>query len=50
MSPAKAAEPIEIPFGLSTRVDPVKHVLNRGPDPPMRRCDFEGKEAADCKV
>jgi len=32
VSPAKTAEPIEMPFGLSTRVGPGYHVLNRGPD------------------
>ena len=29
----KTAEPIEMPFGLRTRVDPVNHVLDGGPDP-----------------
>ena len=32
MSPAKAAEPIEMPFGTLTRVGPRNHVLDRGPD------------------
>jgi len=27
-STAKPAEPIEMPFGLWTRVDPMKHVLD----------------------
>ena len=33
VSLAKAAEPIEMPFGLLTRVGPRKHVLDGGPDP-----------------
>ena len=31
--PAKTAEPIEMPFGLRTRVGPRNHVLDCGPDP-----------------
>jgi len=30
VSPAKTAEPIEMPFGLRTYVDPGNHVLSRG--------------------
>jgi len=41
MSPAKTAEPIEVPFGLRTRVGPGNHVLDRGPDSPMGRGNFE---------
>ena len=33
MSPAKTAEPIEMPFELKTRLGPRNHVLDRGPDP-----------------
>jgi len=33
MSPAKTAEPIEMPFGLYTRVGPRNHALDGGPDP-----------------
>ena len=33
VSPAKTAEPIEMPFGLRTWVGPRNHVLDRGPDP-----------------
>jgi len=33
VSPAKTAEPIEMPFGLRTRVDPGNHVLDGCPDP-----------------
>ena len=34
MSPAKTAKPIEMVFGLGTRVGPGNHVLDVGPDPP----------------
>ena len=34
VSPAKTAEPIEMPFGLRTRVAPGNHVLDGGPDLP----------------
>jgi len=37
VSPAKTAAPIELPFGLRTRVDPGNHVLDGGPDSPMGR-------------
>ena len=33
-SPANTAAPIEMPFGLRTRVGPGNHVLDGGPDPP----------------
>ena len=32
VSPAKTAEPIEVPLGLRTWVGPGKHVLDGGPD------------------
>jgi len=35
VSPAKTAEPIEMPFGLWARIGPRKHVLEGGPDPPL---------------
>jgi len=41
VSPAKTAEPIEMPFGLRTWVGPGNHVLDGGPDPPMGRGNFE---------
>jgi len=41
MSLAKTAEPIEMPFGMRTRVDPGNH--GWGPDPFMERGNFEGK-------
>jgi len=50
VSPAKAAAPIEIPFGLRTRVGPRNHVLDGGPDLPMGRGNFEGEGASHCKV
>ena len=42
MSPAKTAEEIEMPFGLRTWMGPGNHVLDRGPDPPIRPGKFEG--------
>jgi len=41
VSPAKTAEPIEMPFGFWTWVGPVSHVLDGGPDPPIGRDNFE---------
>jgi len=32
VSPTNTAEPIEMPFGLWTRVGPINHVLYGGPD------------------
>jgi len=42
-SPAKTAEPIEMPSGLWTQVGPGNHVLDGGPDSPMHRGNFKGK-------
>ena len=50
VSPAKAAEPIEMPFGLRTLVGPGNHVLDGVPDPHMGRGNFEGKGASHSKV
>jgi len=44
VSPAKAAEPIEKPFGLWIRMGPRNHVLDGGPDPLMRKGNFEGEK------
>ena len=44
VSPAKTAEPIEMPFRLSTQVGPGNHLLDGGPDPPMGRGNFEGEK------
>jgi len=40
----KTAAPIELPFGLKTWVGPGNHVLDEGPDPPMRRGKFFGEK------
>ena len=49
VSPAKTAEPIEIPFGLRTRVGPENHVLDWGPDPPWQGVILRREGAAHCK-
>jgi len=38
------AEPTEMPFGLWTRVDERKHVLDGCPDPPCEWEIFTGKD------
>ena len=43
VSPAKTAEPIEMPFGLRPWVGPRNHVLGGSPDSPMGRGNFKGK-------
>jgi len=50
LSPAKTAAPIEMPFGLRTRVGPGNHVLRRGPDPPWEGAILRGEKCAHCKV
>ena len=40
VSPAKTAEPIEMPSGLRTWLGPRDHVLDGGSDPPMGRGKF----------
>jgi len=50
MSPAKTAEPIEIPFGLRTWVSPRNHVLDGGLDPLWEGAILKGEGAAHCKV
>ena len=42
MSPAKTAEPIEMPFGLWTGMGPSNNVLRRVPGPPSGRGKFGG--------
>ena len=42
VSPAKTAEPIEMPFGLRTWVGPGNHVLDEGSDPPWELVFFFG--------
>jgi len=43
VSPAKTAAPIEMPFGLRTRVGPRNHVLDGGPDIPWEGAILRGK-------
>ena len=42
VSPAKTAEPMEMPFGLRTQMGQRNHVLDGGPDSTMERGTFEG--------
>ena len=42
VSLAKAAEPIEMQFGILSRVGPENHVLNRGGDAPHGKGHFWG--------
>jgi len=44
VSPAKAAEPVKMPFGVWTPVSPRKQELDGGPDLPMERCNFWREE------
>jgi len=37
------AEPIELPFGLRTRVDFGNHVLDGGPDSPLEWAILRGR-------
>jgi len=43
VSPAKMAEPIEMPCGLGTRLGPRNHVLDGGLDLSMGRGNFRGR-------
>jgi len=49
VSPAKTAQPIEMPFGLRTRVDPRNHVLDGGSEPPCEGAILRGR-GGHCKV
>jgi len=40
VSPTKTAEPIEMPFGLKTRMGPGNHVLDGDPDTPWEGAFF----------
>jgi len=40
VSPAKTAEPIEMPSGLRTWLGPRDHVLDGGSDPPWEGANF----------
>jgi len=50
VSPAKTAEPIEMPSGLRTWVGPRDHVLDGGSDSPWEGANFWGECASHCKV
>ena len=41
LEPWKTAEPIEMAFGMWTRVGPRNHVSDGGPDLPVRKGNFE---------
>jgi len=43
VSPAKTAAPIEMSYGLRTRVGPGNQVLDGGPDPPWEGAVLRGK-------
>ena len=43
MSPAKTAEPIEMPFGLRIQVSPGNNVLDGGPGPPWEGIILRGE-------
>ena len=43
VSPAKTAEPIEVPFGMWTPVGPRNHVLDGGPDPLWEGAILKGR-------
>ena len=44
VSPTKTAEPIEMPFRMWTRVDPMNNVLDEAPHHHMQRGNFDGKK------
>jgi len=44
VSRTKTAEPIEMPFGLSTRVGPGNHILHAGRDPTWEGAIFRGRK------
>jgi len=50
VSPAKTAEPIEMPFGLRTWMGPGNHVLDGVQIPPWEWAILRGKGASHCKV
>jgi len=47
MSPAKAAEPIGMPFGMWTRLGPSNHLLDEGRSPHAKWQFFEGERGPD---
>jgi len=50
VSPAKTAEPIEIPFGVWTRLGLGNHVLDGGPDSPWEGAILCGGDAVFCQM
>jgi len=38
------AEPIDMPFGMLSEVNPGNHVLHGGSDAPMQKGNFEGEK------
>ena len=50
LSPAKTPEPIEMPFGLRTRVGPVNDVLDGVQISPWEAAILRGEGASHCKV
>ena len=48
--PAKMAETIKLPFGFSTRADPMTHVLLEVRVPTREAAILSGKQANHCKV
>ena len=50
VSPAKTAEPVEMPFGLWTLVVPRNHLLDGGAGTPWKGVILKGRGAAHCKV
>jgi len=45
LSPAKTAEPIEMPFGVWNWAGPRNHVLDEGPDHHIQRGNFDQKKS-----
>jgi len=50
VSPAETAAPIEMPFGLKTRVGPRNHVLDGAQISPWEGAILRGKGAPHCKL
>jgi len=50
VNPAKTPEPIEMPFGLWTRVGPVNHVLDGVQIPPWEGAVLRGRTVVKLQV
>jgi len=50
VSPAKTAEPIEMPFGFRTWVGQRNHVIDGRPDAPWKGAILRVEERPNCKV